>query len=65
MKKQEFVGQEAFYINPKQQSIITEVKKLESGKVIVFLENGVIASADIVYLARNNKEILSLLDKDF
>lgn len=65
MTKQELIGQEAFYMNPKNNSIIKEIRKLEDGKIIVYLDSGIIASADIVYLARKNEEVLSFLDKDF
>jgi hypothetical protein len=64
MTKKELVGQTAFYINPKSKSNIKEIKKLEDGKVIVYLENGIIASADIVYL-QDKQDILSVLDNNF
>jgi len=65
MTKGELIGQKAFYMNPKNPSVIKDIRKLDDGKIIIYLENGIIASADIVYLANNNQEVLSLLDKDF
>ena len=65
MKKQDLVGMPVFYINPKSSSTIKDIRKLEDGKVIVYLNNGIIASADIVYLSHTQKEVIEVLDKDF
>jgi len=65
MKREELIGKKAFYMNSKNVSNITGIRKLEDGKVIVYLENGIVASADIVYISPSNKEVLSILDKNF
>lgn len=70
MRKKDLIGKKAYYLNPKNPSNIKDIRKIEAvGRdkemILIYLENGVVANSQIIYLADNNQDINSLIDKNF